>query len=1471
MKQKNMLFFVCMIVLYLVTINNTLAQTYCTPINPSNNNNFLISNFSLLEIDNSSDKSANIFTFYNATTVNVAKGSTYTASITFEMNNYNEASVKVWLDFNNDGDFYDAGEEVYTYTGSEPKSKDGITKTFQIAIPNSANAATTRIRTAIRRGNTIDPCDLAYQVGEVEDYAVNIKPTPTPPTANCVSSININLDVTGNATINASDVNNGSFDDYDSQASLLLSIDKNSFNCDDVNNPATVNLTVTDTDGLSSTCATTVNVSAYNGAFTSPDLEDINAFCSYTAEAPVMNYQCSQQLLGTTTDTTSFTTAGNYTINWTFDNGTSTATSSQNITIANPSTPTSLNATNINETSATLNWTSSSTGTFRIQYRRNGTTTWTETTSTSTSKIITGLDDGLEYQYQVKVDASCATYSAIHTFTTIQVQYCDDNVFINKSNKYFISDVNIGNINNSTPKNDAVYRYFNTLSANVVIGETFSGTITYTRSNYNTTALVVWIDFNNDGDFDDSGEQILSDLKSGSASTVFTIALTNILVPETATLGKTRLRIGLKHTGTPTSACNFDYQSGEIEDYDIFLNAPDNTLFEAALISQVYHFGTSEKWIEVTNTSATDTVVANTLALALFKNSSGDQTGVFPTASLFINAATAPGASILIRNPSSTITNFVGTAIDNSAITDFDDANDILIITKKTDNTAWKNRFDLVESIPNNTCLLRSDIVTTYKNTYNSSEWISYVNDALSTTTNPPERHPHAPLISEIINGNAEANTKLGLHRIHKTVRSGNAWSNGYPDRSRSILIQEDFSTSSILKARKLEVANAAKLLVNNEPLVVSDTIKINTTGEIRLAGTSQLIQTHTGSRKVTGTGKLYVDQNSPVPSLYRYNYMSSPVVTPGLSTYTMFNVMKDGTTPTSLSSVPKNMNFIGGNDGNYSNSPSGAIAIAERWIYTYDYNGSNYDYIQKTSTGTINPGKGYLFKGPGRPQNYTYVGSPNDGAYSYTIAGSKSILLGNPYASALNSKKFIEDNLDATTGTLYFWEHAGETNSSGAYGHYSSSYIGGYATRNVSMGVAASNVGSNASSSTSYDYTMEAENAVTGGNASKINNSVLLTQPYDSITFNSVNISKSVDTLKVIYKSEANSTFDIVVNQAFVKSYTFTTSAAYQTVKIPLQIQKNDTLLLKTTSNASINIDNIFFTLAFEYTAPKQYIPIGQGFFASSDSDGGTIIFNNSQREFIKEGENAVFLKSGITKKINNSKTNDPLAILKLGFNYKNSEDQSLHRQIGISFSENNSFSYDKGYDSEMYDLNETDFYWQFDEIPNMKFVITGVQKINNDLEVPIHFSIDNPDELSVVIDEIENIDFPIFILDKLTNTYHNLSSTVELTLDKGVYVDRFYLAFEEKSLSVDDEIAKIGLSIYIDNSNKELVVKNNNNLEIAHVKIYNLLEQEVLESKNLEQTHENRINISNLSSTIYIVNLKTSEGVISKKILKK
>ncbi|WP_422104221.1 HYR domain-containing protein [Winogradskyella sp.] len=78
----------------------------------------------------------------------------------------------------------------------------------------------------------------------------------TDPVAAC-QDITVQLDTNNTATIVASDIDAGSTDD---SGSVTLSVDIDTFDCDDVSSPVTVTLTATDPSGNTNTCTATVTV-----------------------------------------------------------------------------------------------------------------------------------------------------------------------------------------------------------------------------------------------------------------------------------------------------------------------------------------------------------------------------------------------------------------------------------------------------------------------------------------------------------------------------------------------------------------------------------------------------------------------------------------------------------------------------------------------------------------------------------------------------------------------------------------------------------------------------------------------------------------------------------------------------------------------------------------------------------------------------------------------------------------------------------------------------------------------------------------------------------------------------------------------------------------------------------------------------------------------------------------------------------
>lgn len=214
----------------------------------------------------------------------------------------------------------------------------------------------------------------------------------------------------------------------------------------------------------------------------------------------------------------------------------------------------------------------------------------------------------------------------------------------------------------------------------------------------------------------------------------------------------------------------------------------------------------------------------------------------------------------------------------------------------------------------------------------------------------------------------------------------------------------------------------------------------LNLDGKIDLVGKSQLVQSSGSDLDPTSSGSIERDQQGQT-NLYNYNYWSSPVSTPSSVAnnlgYTINDVFKDATDPDNI----KNINWTGDEDG----APTNPITLSDAWIYKFQNVGNayaNWGYIG--SNGTLLPGEGFTMKGCGSSetsQNYTFTGKPNNGSVTLPIGAGFLNLCGNPYPSALDSQQFINNNLDAIDGTLYFWEHYSTNNT-----HVYADYQGGYA-----------------------------------------------------------------------------------------------------------------------------------------------------------------------------------------------------------------------------------------------------------------------------------------------------------------------------------------------------------------------------------------------------------------------------------------
>ncbi|WP_457617970.1 GEVED domain-containing protein [Lutibacter sp.] len=571
--------------------NNSV--TYCASKGNSVTDEY-IGNVQIGTINNASGN-GNGYSDFTAISTDLDKGASITITVTPTWTGtvYSEG-YSVWIDYNQDGDFADAGEQVWSKAASQTTPVSG---TF--TIPTTATAGSTRMRVSMKYNGVPTECE-AFSYGEVEDYTVNLidatadTQAPTAPTLTAsnvtISTVDLswsgatdNVGVTGydvykNGTLLASVTGTTyqatgltlgttySFTVRAKDAAGNVSVDSNAASVTPTDTTAPTAPTLT----ASNATTTTVDLS-WSGATDNVGVTGYDVYKNGTLLASVTG--TTYQATGLTSGTTySFTViakdaAGNVSV----DSNTANVTTATIDTTA-PTAPT-LTASNTTTTSVDLAWSGATDNVAVTGYDVYKDGIFLITTTAITYQV-TGLTPATTYSFTVRakdVAGNISVDSNTATVTTLNqtITYCASKG--TTVTDEYIGNVQIGTINNASGNGNG-YSDFTTITTNLDKGASVTITVTptWTGTVY-SEGYSVWIDYNQDGDFADAGEQVWS--KAASQTTPVSGTFT---IPTTATAGGTRMRVSMKYNAIPTECETFTY--GEVEDYTVILvdPVPDN-------------------------------------------------------------------------------------------------------------------------------------------------------------------------------------------------------------------------------------------------------------------------------------------------------------------------------------------------------------------------------------------------------------------------------------------------------------------------------------------------------------------------------------------------------------------------------------------------------------------------------------------------------------------------------------------------------------------------------------------------------------------------------------------------------------------------------------------------------------------------------------------------------------------------------
>lgn len=240
------------------------------------------------------------------------------------------------------------------------------------------------------------------------------------------------------------------------------------------------------------------------------------------------------------------------------------------------------------QNSATFQWTASTSlpaNGYQYEIRTSGaagsgaTGLASSGTSTTLVKQVSGLTPDTNYTLYVRSACGASNFSAWTTGVTFTTGYCMPAPTSGVTGG--ITNVTFGTVNNTTSAEAGNYGNYTAMSGTAHRSAIANVDVTLGGTGY----VKIWVDWNNDFDFADAGEEVYASVSaSGVVNATFT-------PPANTTVGNHRMRIGAGSSASLT-AC-YTGANAEFEDYTLYVdtNGPVH-LVDAACNSTVPNFTT---------------------------------------------------------------------------------------------------------------------------------------------------------------------------------------------------------------------------------------------------------------------------------------------------------------------------------------------------------------------------------------------------------------------------------------------------------------------------------------------------------------------------------------------------------------------------------------------------------------------------------------------------------------------------------------------------------------------------------------------------------------------------------------------------------------------------------------------------------------------------------------------------------------
>ena len=279
--------------------------------------------------------------------------------------------------------------------------------------------------------------------------------------------------------------------------------------------------------------------------------------------------------------------------------------------------------------------------------------------------------------------------------------------------------------------------------------------------------------------------------------------------------------------------------------------------------------------------------------------------------------------------------------------------------------------------------------------------------------------------------------------------------------------------------------------------------------------------------------------------------------------------------------------------------------------------------------------------------------------------------------------------------------------------------------------------------------------------------------------------------------------------------------------------------------------------------------IASGQGFFVEGLVTNGFASFTNAMRVTSENENNSQFYRmSNETASVEEANVTVTAEKHRLWINLTNA--QGAYKQTLVAFASGATNDFDRSFDAKVFNANSYVNLYSISNSQNLAIQGRALPFDSSEV-IPLGYSSTIAGTFSIVLDHFDGLfqNEPVYLLDKLTNTVHNLKqSAYSFTTATGTFNERFELRFmgATDSLSTNDALlANEGFVVLSQNRTASL----KSTIAIESVEIYDVAGKLLMQQSGIDSTDFTSSDLNAENNVIVIKAILSNQQEVVRKLI--